>query len=147
MLLRAGDGQDGPAGRIVKEGDLVVVYERFDSMKSCRVTAKGQFSNKWGDFAVKVGCTPGSGGGWCSRGLPCTRSRVHFHAARGFLPGADLQSLGIPHITRMPGLDWQAVRFQGEGQGRQRRLGLHPRPNPRALDERAAPPDADPVFG
>lgn len=85
MLLRAGDGQDGPAGRIVKEGDLVVVYERFDSMKSCRVTAKGQFSNKWGDFAVKVGCTPGSGGG-----VVLERAALHqvpraFPCRQGFL--------------------------------------------------------------
>lgn len=54
-LLRGADsGGPGHEARTVKEGDLVVVYERFDSMKACTVTLKGQFSNRWGDFATKV---------------------------------------------------------------------------------------------
>lgn len=31
-----------------------MVYERFDSMKAVKVTPKGQYSNRWGNFAMKV---------------------------------------------------------------------------------------------
>ena len=40
--------------RAIAEGDLVVVYEGFDSMKAARVTARGQFQNKFGCFDHKV---------------------------------------------------------------------------------------------
>ncbi|PSC73714.1 tRNA (adenine(58)-N(1))-methyltransferase catalytic subunit trmt61a [Micractinium conductrix] len=58
--------------RGIAEGDLVVVYEGFDSMKSVRVAADGQYNNKYGSFVHKdwVGRPFGSkatarkGNGW-----------------------------------------------------------------------------------
>ena len=47
--------------RGIAEGDLVVVYEGFDSMKAVRVTARGQFQNKFGCFDHKV-IMPQTGG-------------------------------------------------------------------------------------
>lgn len=59
-------------GRCIAEGDLLVVYEGFDSMKAQRVVAKGQYNNKFGSFYHQdwVGKPFGSratsrkGGGW-----------------------------------------------------------------------------------
>lgn len=39
--------------RRIKAGDLVIVYERYDSMKSMTVTHKGQYNNRWGSFKMK----------------------------------------------------------------------------------------------
>ncbi len=44
----------GRNAQTIKEGDLVVVYERFDSMKAVTVTPKGQFGNCFGNFQTKV---------------------------------------------------------------------------------------------
>ena len=52
MLHTAASAAD--PGRCIQEGDLVVVYEGFDSMKSVRVTAKGNYNNKFGSFAHAV---------------------------------------------------------------------------------------------
>lgn len=45
-----------PSGesRVIQEGDSVVVYERFDAMKAVVVSTKGQYSNRFGNFAMKV---------------------------------------------------------------------------------------------
>ncbi len=51
MLLHA-EGSTSP--RCIQEGDMVVVYERFDSMKAVTVTLRGSFNNKFGNFAMKV---------------------------------------------------------------------------------------------
>ena len=51
MLLQTAQG----AERLMRDGDLVVVYERFDSMKAVTLSAKGTFSNKFGNFPMKVG--------------------------------------------------------------------------------------------
>ena len=40
--------------RAIAEGDLVVVYEGFESMKAVRVAARAQFQNKFGCFNHKV---------------------------------------------------------------------------------------------
>jgi tRNA (adenine57-N1/adenine58-N1)-methyltransferase len=40
--------------RAIAEGDLVVVYEGFESMKAVRVAARAQFQNKFGCFDHKV---------------------------------------------------------------------------------------------
>lgn len=48
--LRDGDAEP----RVIQEGDTVVVYERFDAMKAVTVTTKGQYSNRFGNFAMKV---------------------------------------------------------------------------------------------
>ena len=39
--------------RAIAEGDLVVVYEGFESMKAVRVAARAQFQNKFGCFDHK----------------------------------------------------------------------------------------------
>ena len=57
MLVRiAEDGASAGAldSRRIREGDLVVVYERFDSMKPVTVTSSSKFTNRWGSFAMKV---------------------------------------------------------------------------------------------
>lgn len=40
--------------RPISAGDLVVVYEGFESMKAVRVTDGGNYNNKYGSFAHKV---------------------------------------------------------------------------------------------
>lgn len=45
---------EGPGPRLMAEGDLVIVYERFDSMKALTLTAKGTYNNKFGNFAMKA---------------------------------------------------------------------------------------------
>ncbi|KAL4439439.1 hypothetical protein ABPG77_008768 [Micractinium sp. CCAP 211/92] len=58
--------------RCIQEGDLVVVYEGFDSLKSARVTANGYYNNKFGSFAhadwlgkpFGSRATARKGGGW-----------------------------------------------------------------------------------
>jgi tRNA (adenine57-N1/adenine58-N1)-methyltransferase len=44
----------GAEARRVQEGDLVIVYERFDCMKAATVTAKGLYNSKWGNFQMKA---------------------------------------------------------------------------------------------
>ena len=62
--------------RLVKDGDLVVVYEGYESMKSVKVTAKGQFQNRFGCFAMKVMGDGGGAAGRCSsEHLECTVGR------------------------------------------------------------------------
>eukprot|EP00951_Prasinocladus_malaysianus_P047686 scaffold651544_cov42-Prasinocladus_malaysianus.AAC.1 len=40
-----------PGGRLIADGDLVVVYEGYDSMKAVYIdAAKGQFCNRHGNF-------------------------------------------------------------------------------------------------
>lgn len=43
------------AGRTIQEGDLVIVYESFQSMKHIYVDPKAQFQNRYGAFNQKVG--------------------------------------------------------------------------------------------
>lgn len=38
----------------IRVGDLVIVYERYDCMKSVTVTPKGRYDNRYGSFAMKV---------------------------------------------------------------------------------------------
>jgi hypothetical protein len=48
--LAAAAGSSGT----IQEGDLVIVYESFSSIKYVYVTQKGCFSNKFGNFLHKV---------------------------------------------------------------------------------------------
>ena len=49
MMLPSGPSPAG--GRLIADGDLVIVYERFDSMKSAVVNVKkGQLQNRHGQF-------------------------------------------------------------------------------------------------
>ena len=50
MLLHA----EGSIPRLIQDGDLVIVYERFDSMKAITVAQRAVFNNKFGNFAMKV---------------------------------------------------------------------------------------------
>lgn len=42
----------------IREGDLVVVYERFDSMKQVVVRGSGTFGNRFGSFRMQVNAEP-----------------------------------------------------------------------------------------
>ena len=54
MVLH-GDAQAvSTTSRCIKAGDLVIVYERFDSMKSVYVTPGESFGNRFGNFKLKV---------------------------------------------------------------------------------------------
>jgi hypothetical protein len=50
--------QDAAGPRPIQEGDLVIVYESYNSIKSLHVDPKGQFSNRFGNFAQKVRVMP-----------------------------------------------------------------------------------------
>lgn len=43
-----------PGKPSIEEGDMVIVYERFDSMKAMTVTAAGGYQNRFGHFMMKV---------------------------------------------------------------------------------------------
>lgn len=40
----------------IQAGDLVIVYERFDTMKSVYVNPGESYGNRYGNFKLKVGC-------------------------------------------------------------------------------------------
>lgn len=54
----------------MQEGDLVIVYENFNSMKAVYVDAKATFENRFGSFPQKVGGGLGWGGAALSVLLP-----------------------------------------------------------------------------
>lgn len=41
-------------GKLIQNGDLVIMYERFDSMKLIKVEKEDSFTNKLGTFHLKV---------------------------------------------------------------------------------------------
>lgn len=41
-------------GKLIQNGDLVIMYERFDSMKLIKVDKEASFTNKLGTFHLKV---------------------------------------------------------------------------------------------
>ena len=43
-----------PGKPSIEEGDMVILYERFDSMKALTVTANGSYQNRFGLFMMKV---------------------------------------------------------------------------------------------
>lgn len=45
---------DATEPRSIQAGDMVIVYERYDSMKSMTVSQSGRYNNRWGAFAMKV---------------------------------------------------------------------------------------------
>lgn len=47
------------AANTIKEGDLVIVYESFQSIKHLYVDSKAQFQNRYGRFNQKVSNGPG----------------------------------------------------------------------------------------
>ena len=44
----------GPSGATIADGDLVIVYERFDAMKAVTVASMKSWQNKFGCFQMKV---------------------------------------------------------------------------------------------
>lgn len=46
--------QDGSVP-VIQQGDLVIVYERFDVMKAVVVTEDGMYQNRFGAFPHRVG--------------------------------------------------------------------------------------------
>lgn len=49
-----GDVPGSPSTRTIASGDLVIVYERFDSMKAYDVDASKTYHGRFGLFPVKV---------------------------------------------------------------------------------------------
>lgn len=46
--------QAGPSPRTIQEGDLVVIYESFNSIKFAYVDKKYNYANRFGTFHHKV---------------------------------------------------------------------------------------------
>ena len=55
MVLHGAAGAVSTSSRCIQAGDLVIVYERFDSMKSVYVKPGESYGNRYGNFKVKVG--------------------------------------------------------------------------------------------
>ena len=49
-----GDVPGSPSTSLIASGDLVIVYERFDSMKAYDVDASKTYHGRFGLFPVKV---------------------------------------------------------------------------------------------
>lgn len=56
-MLHHAVNHDAEEGDTIQPGSMVIVYERYDSMKSVTVSQKGRYNNRWGSFAMKVPCT------------------------------------------------------------------------------------------
>jgi len=54
MVLHSNTDAVSTTGRCIKAGDLVIVYERFDSMKSVYVNPGESYGNRYGNFKLKV---------------------------------------------------------------------------------------------
>lgn len=54
MVLHRAPGVVSTSIRCIQAGDLVVVYERFDSMKSVYVNPRESYGNRYGNFKLKV---------------------------------------------------------------------------------------------
>lgn len=55
MVLHRAAGAVSTSSRCIQAGDLVIVYERFDSMKSVYVNPGESYGNRYGNFKLKVG--------------------------------------------------------------------------------------------
>ncbi|KAL0032159.1 hypothetical protein WJX77_008335 [Trebouxia sp. C0004] len=53
MVLHTNPDAVSTTGRCIKAGDLVIVYERFDSMKSVYVNPGESYGNRYGNFKLK----------------------------------------------------------------------------------------------
>ena len=51
LHARPAQGAEGP---LIKQGDLVVVYERHDSLKAVTVSVTSDFNNRFGHFKMKA---------------------------------------------------------------------------------------------
>lgn len=58
MVLHRDTAAVSTTGRYIKAGDLVIVYERFDSMKSVYVRPGESYGNRYGNFMLKVHTNP-----------------------------------------------------------------------------------------
>ena len=54
MILHTETSAASTTGRCIKAGDLVIVYERFDSMKSVYVNPAESYGSRYGNFKLKV---------------------------------------------------------------------------------------------
>ena len=54
MVLHRAAGAVSTSRRCIQDGDLVIVYERFDSMKSVYVNPGESHGNRYGNFKLKV---------------------------------------------------------------------------------------------
>jgi hypothetical protein len=49
---------EGPGPRLIKEGDLVIVYESFLAIKSAYVDSKATYASRFGKFPHKARARP-----------------------------------------------------------------------------------------
>jgi hypothetical protein len=146
-----------PQTDVIKEGDLVIVYESYASMKSAVVTRKGQFSNRYGNFKHEVRLLLERAR---AARQPAARSPRPLAAAPASssgsagwvflaLPGHEVAGdrALTPALPAPAGLDRQAVWQQGVLQAAEQGVGLPDRAHARAVEPGAAPQDADPVRG
>ena len=54
MILHKDDSTAERSQRLIQAGDLVIVYERHDSMKSVYVTPGQTYGNRYGNFKLKA---------------------------------------------------------------------------------------------
>lgn len=45
---------EGPGPRLINEGDLVIIYESYTSIKSVYINTKSTYSSRYGNFLHKV---------------------------------------------------------------------------------------------
>lgn len=55
MILHKHRDATSSTQRLIQAGDLVVVYERHDSMKPIYVTPGQSYGNRYGNFKLKAG--------------------------------------------------------------------------------------------
>lgn len=80
-------------GDTIQPGSMVIVYERYDSMKSVTVSQKGRYNNRWGSFSMKVTCTSSAGH---AKGHVCVQHRTKVRSSASFRAGVDREAVRQP---------------------------------------------------
>ena len=111
----------------IRNGELVVVYERFDSLKAVRVNSRTEFSNRFGHFKMQVGLQ-----------ILCLSLLMSKRTPMELLQNRSRRVL-------LPGLDRPAFRQPRVCQASQLRLGVFAEAHARAMDKGAAAPYPDTV--
>ena len=122
MVLHTDDEVAGSSQRLIQPGDLVVVYERHDSMKSVYVTPGENFGNRYGNFRHKAGAS--------MRLLPL------------------IAGLQLFNCIPLAGLGWKAFwQPRASSWSECTRLGILAGTHTRAMDTSAQAQDTDFVCG
>jgi hypothetical protein len=154
---------------LIKEGDLVIVYESYTSIKSAYMDSKGTYTSRFGNFLHKVRCGCDAATQATAPPLETTtyvwQSDSAAMAPYGTMPAGkrtqcgyqnpSRHALGIPtptplltpdaHTRLAPGLDWHALWRPRAQPPAWPWLGATARADTGAVDAGAAPPHSDPV--